>query len=137
MFFPGQPINQKMAAVSLNYISVVFRRQNKMLQSNICSFLLEFQLYCRRVFPPLNFCRNRTFVQDNFINIFFRENHCGKNVQIQSFFWSAFSRIQSECGKIRTRKNSVFGHFSRSECIKILVFITCAISSGTSIFCWS
>ena len=24
-------------------------------------------------------------------------------------------RIQSECGKIRTRNNSVFGHFSRSE----------------------
>ena len=24
-------------------------------------------------------------------------------------------RIQSECGKIRTRKNYVFGHFSRSE----------------------
>ena len=23
-------------------------------------------------------------------------------------------RIQSECGKIRTRKNSLFGHFSRS-----------------------
>ena len=27
-------------------------------------------------------------------------------------------RIQSECGKIRTRKNSVFGHFSRSVCMK-------------------
>ena len=25
-------------------------------------------------------------------------------------------RIQSKCGKIRTRKNSVFGHFSRSVC---------------------
>ena len=25
-------------------------------------------------------------------------------------------RIQSECGKIRTRKNSVFGNFSRSDC---------------------
>ena len=24
-------------------------------------------------------------------------------------------RIQSECGKIQTRKNSVFGHVSRSE----------------------
>ena len=24
-------------------------------------------------------------------------------------------RIQSECGKIRTRNNSIFGHFSRSE----------------------
>ena len=27
--------------------------------------------------------------------------------------------IQSECGKIRTRNNSVFGHFSRSESKKI------------------
>ena len=26
-------------------------------------------------------------------------------------------RIQSECGKKRTRKNSVFGHFSRSDCL--------------------
>ena len=38
------------------------------------------------------------------------------------FFWSVFSRIysvnvriQSKYGKIRTRKNSVFGYFSRSE----------------------
>ena len=31
-----------------------------------------------------------------------------KNVQIRSFFWSEF-------GKIRNRKDSVFGHFSRSE----------------------
>ena len=29
--------------------------------------------------------------------------------------YSVSLRIQSECGKIRTRKNSVFGHFSRSE----------------------
>ena len=28
-------------------------------------------------------------------------------------------RIQSECGKIQTRKNSVFGHFLRSGCDKI------------------
>ena len=51
--------------------------------------------------------------------------HCVKSVQIRSYFWSVFSRnpieyfvslqIQSECGKIRTRNNSVFGHFSRSE----------------------
>ena len=41
--------------------------------------------------------------------------HCVKSVQIQCFFWSVFSvsvRIQSECGKMRTRKNSAFGHFS-------------------------
>ena len=28
--------------------------------------------------------------------------------------WEVSLRIQSECGKIRTRKNFVFGHFSRS-----------------------
>ena len=32
---------------------------------------------------------------------------CVESVQIRSFFWS-------EYGKIRTRKNYVFGHFSRS-----------------------
>ena len=47
--------------------------------------------------------------------------HCVKSVQIRIFFWSAFSHLRteygeiSECGKIRTRKNSVFRHFSRSD----------------------
>ena len=40
--------------------------------------------------------------------------HCVKSVHIQSFFWSVFSCIRAEYRKIRTRKNSVFGHFSRS-----------------------
>ena len=45
-------------------------------------------------------------------------------VQIRSSFWSVFSctraeygdllSIQTEYGKTRTRKSSVFGHFSRS-----------------------
>ena len=42
--------------------------------------------------------------------------HCVKSVQVQSFFWSVFYRIQSEYGKIQTRKDSVFGHFSHSDC---------------------
>ena len=33
--------------------------------------------------------------------------HCVKSIQIRRFFWSVFSCI-------RTRKNFVFGHFSRS-----------------------
>ena len=51
--------------------------------------------------------------------------HCVKSVQIRSFsgpYFPAFGlntegvspSIQSECRKISTRKNSVFGHFSRS-----------------------
>ena len=42
--------------------------------------------------------------------------NCLKSVQIQNFFWSVFSRILTEYGKIRTRKNSVFGHFPHSAC---------------------
>ena len=35
-------------------------------------------------------------------------NHCVKGVQIRSLFWSEYQ-------KIRTRKNSVFGHFSHCK----------------------
>ena len=64
-------------------------------------------------------------------------HHCVKSVQIRSFSWSVFSRmwteygeilrIQPECGKIRTRKNSVFGHFSRSACYRIINIDCCRI----------
>ena len=40
-----------------------------------------------------------------------------KSVQIRSYFWSVFSCIQTEYRKIRTRNNSVFGHFSRTMSI--------------------
>ena len=40
--------------------------------------------------------------------------HCVKSVQVRSFFWSVFSSIRTEHRKMRTRKDSVFGHFSRS-----------------------
>ena len=37
-----------------------------------------------------------------------------KRFQIRSLFWSIFSYIRTQLRKIRTRKNSVFGHFSHS-----------------------
>ena len=56
-----------------------------------------------------------------------------KSIQIRSYFWSVFScirieygdlrgnlRIQSEYRKIRTRNNSVFGHFSCSVRRKLI-----------------
>ena len=39
--------------------------------------------------------------------------HCLKSVQIRRFFWSIFLDVWTEYRKIRPRKNSVFGHFSR------------------------
>ena len=60
-------------------------------------------------------------------------SHCVKSIQIRSFFWSVFSRIrteygeilrtlrsQSECGKIRTRKNLIFWHFSSSDYVRLI-----------------
>ena len=45
--------------------------------------------------------------------------HCMKSVQIRSFFWSVFFCIQSKYRKMRTRKCSVFGQFSRSASTQI------------------
>ena len=57
----------------------------------------------------------------------FFKRHWVKSVQIRIYFWSVFSYIWIETerydlsvfrpntGKLRTRNNSVFGHFSRSE----------------------
>ena len=45
------------------------------------------------------------------IAIFF---HCVESFQIKKFFWSVFSCVLTEYGKIRTRKNSVFEQFSHS-----------------------
>ena len=39
--------------------------------------------------------------------------HCVNSVQIRSFFWSVFSCTGTEYRKIRTRKNYIFGNFSR------------------------
>ena len=59
---------------------------------------------------------------------FRKQHHCVKSVQRRSFFWSVFSyirteylRIQSEYKKIRTRKNSVFGHFL---CSASLIYVS-------------
>ena len=58
-----------------------------------------------------------TFCQASMAEFFFaRANgeHCVKSVQIRSCFWSVISFIRTEYSKMRTRKNSAFGHFSLS-----------------------
>ena len=66
--------------------------------------------------------------------------HCVKSVQIRSNFWSVFCRIwieygryfvslhiESECGKIRAKNQSVFGHFSRSVFMREGCFFQCML----------
>ena len=88
-----------------------------------------------------------------------RKCHFLKSVQILSFFWSVFCRIrteterygvslriQSECGEIRTRRNSVFRHFPHSVKVSFyfdfllncLWIVTNSLdSSSTFCFCWN
>ena len=58
--------------------------------------------------------------------------HCVNRVQTRSFLWS-------KCRKIRTRKNSVFGHFSCSAFVsqphKICRYVNTKLKPQRTIFC--
>ena len=59
---------------------------------------------------------------------------CGFNKVSHGNFYALIQvslRIQSECGKIRTRKNSVFGHFSCS-----VVTLKCVVMMALVKMCW-
>ena len=79
-------------------------------------FLTGFFVISEQKISTLPLTMLNTFF-DHFRRLNFQvlKDHCVKNIQIRSFFWSAFSHIRIEYRKIRTRKNSVFGLFSRSE----------------------
>ena len=64
--------------------------------------------------------------------------HCVKSVQIRSSSWSVFSCISicilPKCEKIRTRKDSAFGHFSRSVSLLTRVKTILIIGNNSVIF---
>ena len=58
--------------------------------------------------PPSQQCPSDA--KSIFLSFFQIDIHCVKSDQIRSFFQSIFSCIRTEHRKIRTRKNSLFGH---------------------------
>ena len=75
---------------SMKYgINAKINSWGKVISSSLCEMCPNTELFLVRIFPH------------------------------SDWIWRDVSlRIQSECGKIRTRKNSVFGHFSRSACLE-------------------
>ena len=71
------------------------------------SVTLEFLLLVFWPFQDISVCVSAIYCKMGKL-------HCMKFVQIRSYFLSVFSCIWTEYGQIRTRNNSVFGHFSRS-----------------------
>ena len=86
------------------YKSLNFSLSDILNEFTRISSILSCDILVRRVVP--------CFTQ-NSMSLVMESDHCVKNVQIPNFIWSLFSRIQSKYGKIRTRKNSAFRHFSR------------------------
>ena len=68
-----------------------------------------------------NFC-------DEVLTRFQLADHCMKSVRIRSCFWSVFSYIRTEYRKIRTKNNSVFGHFS---CSVLETYLKWQYATGT------
>ena len=68
------------------------------------------------VFADFEMSEIRIFLKNSYATYMrLTMTHCVKNVQMRSFFCSVFCRFRTEDVKIRTRKNSVFGHFSQSD----------------------
>ena len=83
-------------------------------------FTVIYLTHLRPMFPFYNPWKHRKFFRFLVFPRGMKWKHwphmgCMKCVQMQSFFWSLFSCIHCKCKKIWTRKNSVFGHFSRSD----------------------
>ena len=107
----------------------IFSKKKKDFKSAlITSFILLLRAQRLFLYTPEN---NRCLLEKLW-RLVMSVNHGIKSVLIRSFFWSVFSRIpteygdlpntefflvriQSEYGKILTRKNSFFGCFSRNE----------------------
>ena len=56
-----------------------------------------------------------TAVENKLPNVNNLVKHCVESVQIRSYFWSVFPCSWTEYRKIRSRNDSVFGHFPHSE----------------------
>ena len=70
--------------------------------------LMENFIFCTVTFLTIDndlIMKYKQYIRFDFGN-------CVKSVQIRTFFWSVYSCIHPEYRKIRTRKNSVFWHFS-------------------------
>ena len=115
---------------AMELVNLPFMLNNSQLVSLLkylpCNFVtptVVYSLLQPKSFSIFNF---KKFVWGTNVDQFLTE-HCVKSIQIRSFFCSVFSCIRAEYGdllhkslysirnrKIRTRKSSVFGHFSRS-----------------------
>ena len=86
--------------------------------SYICAFVhMRTQNWFKII---ISFLRFLVFLHEGYMILDVQKHHCVRSVQIWSFFWSKY-------GKIRTRKISVLGHFSRNNiCLfKLFEFTLC------------
>ena len=113
---------EKATRSSRKFFKFSAKLSNSSASSKTCYSILKGFVICKkkfRSFPLVLILAKLSLKLQKKNNIskvtFQRAIHCVKSIQIRSFFWSVFSRIQSKYGKIRTRIIFVFAQFSRSD----------------------
>ena len=100
------------AHLGLNYYFL------KLAGKNCVSSVLESRVVtCRTQKQANHICRYSSLMK-SFLYLRREEilKHCVKSVQVQRFSWYVFSCI-------KTRKNCIFGHFSRTETLRELSIV--------------
>ena len=111
-------LSSYVASISRHYFGKAWIIWNN---SNFSCLLKKIHLLASRLYQNvaqqnLNIYQKNSRKKHTFYQFLFCywTRHCVKSVQIRSYFWSVFSCIRTEYRKMRTRNNSVFGHFSCS-----------------------
>ena len=85
--------------IGIMYKSIFVLKTNQLKILEITNLVNYFNLHCKSIYWFM----------------YYEKKTCVKSVQIRSYFWSVYSCTRTEYRKIRTRSDSVFGHFSRSK----------------------
>ena len=112
--FDQQAINETLRNFYQHNSAGTFRiTTEKKMQDSVCIINISLQFISQKIKAPLRLgtlrekCPNTEFF---LVRIF----PCFPAFRLNTERYELSLRIRSKCGKIRTRKNSVFGHFSRN-----------------------
>ena len=114
---------------------------NKLLQRFLFGTFKQHITFGNKITVKLQQCGSSDFTNCKGLKKAWNyNNHWVKSVQIRIFFWSIFPCIRTEYRKTRARKNSVFGHFSRSgqwrwTCTQQILFFILTLYSAMSYNC--
>ena len=99
--FSQYPKSSCSSKIGFHYLRLYYKAYN--LTFNGMSKILWTVTLTEISFPVVPSTYNKLFSKQSYLFITYNIIHCVKSVQIRSFFWSVFSRIQTEYGEMRSK----------------------------------